>query len=116
MLDLSTIIVLVLGSGLGILAYTFHRNRSTTLPPGPTALPLLGNVLNFPKSLDPQVFYELTQKHGEQLSQTRTMCRTELCLYRRYRSSERPWAANDHIRLVFNRLRVAAHAFREQLR
>ena len=70
MLDLSAVIMLVLGSGLAILAYTTHRNPSGPFPPGPTALPLLGNVLNFPKSLDPQTFHKLTQKYGERLSQT----------------------------------------------
>ena len=65
MLDLSTVLIFVLGSGLAIFAYTARCNRSTSFPPGPTALPLLGNVFNFPKSLDPQAFYELTRKYGE---------------------------------------------------
>ncbi|KAM5539706.1 hypothetical protein V8D89_006519 [Ganoderma adspersum] len=65
MFDPSTVIVLVLGSGLAIFAYTAHRYHSTSLPPGPTGLPLLGNALNFPKALHPQAFYKLTQKHGD---------------------------------------------------
>ncbi|KAH9847609.1 CyP450 monooxygenase [Lenzites betulinus] len=44
----------------------YRARRSTlSLPPGPRPLPILGNVLDFPKQhLGPE-FHELSQKHGD---------------------------------------------------
>ncbi|KAI1790111.1 CyP450 monooxygenase [Ganoderma leucocontextum] len=65
MVEPAAVIVLVLGCGLAVFAYTARRNHSLSMPPGPRRLPLLGNIFNFPKSLDPQAFYELTRKYGD---------------------------------------------------
>ena len=66
-----TIIVdlFVLVPFLVALAYIrdYRRRRGLPYPPGPPPLPLIGNLLHFPREFSWTTFSDLSKKHGASL-------------------------------------------------
>ncbi|KAJ7837455.1 hypothetical protein B0H13DRAFT_2368123 [Mycena leptocephala] len=45
------------------LVFRFYRTRKSSLPPGPRGLPLLGNLLDVPKTQEWLTFIEMSRKY-----------------------------------------------------
>lgn len=52
--------------GVGLVIWLFKgRQTASPLPPGPTPLPIIGNILDFPKSKPWEAYSRLAEKYGK---------------------------------------------------
>ena len=72
MLITLTMALSMLGACLIVLAYFFLRNAATQsgspLPPGPPAMPIIGNLLDMPRRSAWLAYKELSRRYGVSLN------------------------------------------------
>ena len=65
MIDIPNLTALLAIAVLFILACITRKSPALPLPPGPKPIPLLGNALDIPKTMDAHSFQRLIKKYGE---------------------------------------------------
>jgi hypothetical protein len=51
-------------SAVFLVIYGFRKKRSLPLPPGPKGLPLIGNIFDFPKSHEWEMYAKWSKEFG----------------------------------------------------
>lgn len=78
-----------------LVSYIYLRKPSPT-PPGPPGLPLIGNILDFPKKESWKVYLQWGQQYSEFLKPSELMVNAHWLSRQRYPQYESSWNAILH--------------------
>jgi hypothetical protein len=61
---INNIDLIAVGAVVFLVIYGFRKKRSLPLPPGPKGLPLIGNIFDFPKSYQWEMYAKWGKEFG----------------------------------------------------
>jgi hypothetical protein len=61
---INNIDLIAVGAAVFLVIYGFRKKRSLPLPPGPKGLPLIGNIFDFPKSHEWEIYAKWSKEFG----------------------------------------------------